>query len=111
VQTCPNGRADTVIKKITDDEDLIFGEKVSDLREGRLTPAKPQKMQESDVSVLPLGKDRGRHRTQVKNPDQPVLPTANITDGDFSGVDLEGSSYLTIYVERRAQQSLFQLPK
>ena len=39
-----------------------------------------------------------------------MLPTANITD-DVSGVDLEGSSYLAMYGEHRAQKSLLQLPK
>ena len=55
-ENCPNGRGNTVIKNITD-EDLIFGEKVSELGEGRLPPAKPQKMQELNFSVLPLVKN------------------------------------------------------
>ena len=46
-ENCPNDRGNAYIKNITD-EDLIFGEKVSELGDGRLPPAKPQSMQEID---------------------------------------------------------------
>ena len=77
-EKCPNDRGNAYIKNITD-EDLIFGEKVSELGDGRLPPAKPHNMQEMDFGKPSVVSRAGeiQHDGGFKNnPYQPVLPTA-----------------------------------
>jgi len=50
-EPCPNTRGDNNVVNITD-ANLIFGKKASELGEGRLSPAKPQNMQDLDFASV-----------------------------------------------------------
>eukprot|EP00979_Chaetoceros_neogracilis_P004902 scaffold844_cov268-Chaetoceros_neogracile.AAC.44 len=106
---CPNSRGNNIIANITD-KDLIFGEKESELGEGRLPPAKPQNMQELDFHSLERALETNvEKKVLVGQGNQNALSVEIADDGDQE--HREGSPFLTMYGEHRAQQSLQELPK
>ena len=108
-EPCPNGRGNNIIANITD-MDLIFGEKESELGEGRLPPAKPQNMQELDFHSPQRPLEANAQQVvhvDEGNQDAPSIERTNNGDQEKQ----ESSSFLTMYGEHRAQKSLHELPK